>query len=59
MKALETTKLVEVTLVIAIETYGINPDMVSPMDYIEVHGEGQLIGYTTQDLQVTRKGNTQ
>lgn len=59
MKALETTKLVEVTLVLAIETYSDNHDGVCGMDYITASGEAQIIGWSEQTLEVTRKGEQQ
>jgi hypothetical protein len=59
MKALETTKLVEVTLVLAIETYGENHTSVCGMDYITASGEARIIGWSEQTLEVTRKGEQQ
>jgi hypothetical protein len=59
MKALATTKLVEVTLVLAIETYSDNHDGVCAMDYITTAGEAQIIGWSEQTLEVTSKGEQQ
>jgi hypothetical protein len=54
MKALETVKLVEVTLVLSIETYGAQ-QMLCGMDYITVHDEAQVLGWSERDLEVKPK----
>lgn len=59
MKALATTKLVEITLVLAIETYSDNHDGVCAMDYISTAGEAQIIGWDTRTLETTYKGEQQ
>lgn len=56
MKALSTTKLVEVTLVLAIETYSDNHDGVCGMDYITTPDEAQIIGWHERTLEATYKG---
>ena len=56
MKALSTTKLIEVTLVLAIETHMEIPVSVSAIDYIEVHSDAKIIGWTEQELEATYKG---
>jgi hypothetical protein len=56
MKALGTTKLVEVTLVLAIEAYSDNHDGVCAMDYITTAGEAQIIGWDERTLEATYKG---
>jgi hypothetical protein len=53
MKALETTKLVEVTLVLAIETYSDNHDGVCGMDYITAGDEARVIGCSERTLKAT------
>ncbi len=58
MKALATTKLVEVTLVLAIETYSDNNDMVCAMDYITTASEASIIGWDERTLEATYKGET-
>jgi hypothetical protein len=50
MKALETTKLVELTIVIAIETYGTNHDGVCAMDYITASHEAEIVGWNERTL---------
>lgn len=59
MKALSTTKLVEVTLVLAIETYSDNHDGVCGMDYITAGDEAQIIGWSERTLEATYKGEQQ
>jgi hypothetical protein len=54
MKALETVKLIEVTLVLAIETYG-TEQMFCGMDYIVVRDEAQVLGCSERELQITLK----
>ena len=54
MKALETVKLVEVTLVLSIETYGGNQTLCG-MDYITVHDDAQVLGCSECDLEVKPK----
>ena len=54
MKALETVKLIEVTLVLAIETYG-TQQMFCGMDYIVVQDEAQVLGWSEHELQITPK----
>jgi hypothetical protein len=58
MKALETVKLVEVTLVLSIETYGGNQTLCG-MDYIVVQDEAQVLGWSERDLenQTERRGD--
>ena len=56
VKALGTTKLVEITLVVAIETYDENHDGVCAMDYITTAGEAQVIGWNERTLEATYKG---
>lgn len=51
MKALETVKLIEVTLVLSIETYGAK-QMFCGMDYITVHDDAQVLGCSERDLEV-------
>ena len=58
LKALETTKLVEVTLVLAIETYSDNHDGVCAMDYITTASEADIIGWDERTLEATYKGET-
>ena len=55
MKALETTKLVELTNVIAIETYGTNHDGVCAMDYITASHEAEIVGWNERTLTATYK----
>lgn len=59
MKALATTKLVEITLVLAIETYSDNHDGVCAMDYITTAGEANIIGWDERTLEATYKGEQQ
>ena len=54
MKALETVKLVEVTLVLSIETYGGNQTLCG-MDYIVVQDEAQVLGWSERDLEIKPK----
>ena len=58
MKALATTKLVEITLVLAIETYSDNHEGVCAMDYITTASEADIIGWTERTLEATYKGET-
>jgi len=58
MKALATTKLVEVTLVLAIETYSDEHDGVCGMDYITTGDDARVIGCSEQILEATYKGET-
>jgi hypothetical protein len=46
MKTLETTKLIEITMLIAVDTYDGNCVGVSAMDYITTASEAQVIGWT-------------
>ena len=55
MKALETTKLVEVTLVLAIEMYEADSDSVCGMDYLTTVGEAKIIGWSERDLEIKPK----
>ena len=48
-KALQEVKLVEVTLVIAIPSYY---DALSAIDYVVIHDEAQLLGFSEQPLTV-------
>jgi hypothetical protein len=59
MKALETTKLVEVTLVLAIETYVTDHDGICGMDFITAGDEAQVIGWSERTLEATYKGEQQ
>ena len=59
MKALETTKLIEITLVVAIETYATDHDGVCAMDYITAGDEAQIIGWSERTLEATYKGEQQ
>ena len=52
MKALEEVKLVEVTLVLAVNS---SYNALSGMDYIVVHDEAQLLGWSERDLEVKPK----
>ena len=54
MKALETVKLIEVTLVLAIETYG-TEQMFCGMDYIVLQDEAQMLGCSERELEVKPK----
>lgn len=55
MKALETTKLVELTIVIAVETYGTEHDGVCGMDYITTGDDARVIGCAERTLEATYK----
>lgn len=57
MKPLETVRLVEVTLVLAIETYSTESVAVCGMDYVDVPGgnDAQLIGWSERELSVVPK----
>jgi len=59
MKALETTKLIEITLVVAIETYTTDHDGVCAMDYITAGDEAQIIGWHERTLEATYKETAQ
>ena len=59
MKALETTKLVELTIVIAIETYGTNHDGVCAMDYITASHEAEIVGWNERTLIATYEETAQ
>jgi hypothetical protein len=51
MKPLETVRLVELTLVLAIETYSTESNAVCGMDYINVvDGDAQIIGWSEREL---------
>ena len=52
MKALEEVKLVEVTLVLAVNS---SYNALCGMDYIVVHDEAQLLGWSERDLEVKPK----
>jgi hypothetical protein len=54
MKALETVKLIEVTLVLAIETYG-SEQMLCGMDYIVLQDEAQMLGCSERELEIKPK----
>jgi len=54
MKALETVKLIEVTLVLAIETYGAE-QMFCGMDYIKTEDEAQVLGWSERELEIKPK----
>jgi hypothetical protein len=55
MKALEEVKLVEVTLVLAEVTLVLHTTHLCGMDYIVVHDEAQLLGWSERDLEVKPK----
>lgn len=55
IKALETTKLIEITLVIAIETYDGNNDGVCAMDYITTASDAEVIGWNERTLTASYK----
>lgn len=59
MKALATTKLIEITLVVAIETYDENHDGVCAMDYITANHEAEIIGWNERTLIATYKETAQ
>ena len=46
MKTLATTKLVELTMLVAIETYDGNFVGVSAMDHVTTGSDAQVIGWT-------------
>lgn len=51
MKPLETVRLVEVTLVLAIETYSTESVVVCGMDYLHTEGcEAKIIGWCEREL---------
>jgi|APGre2960657373_1045057.scaffolds.fasta_scaffold379221_1 hypothetical protein len=50
MKTLETTKLIEITMLVAVDTYDGNFVGVSAMDYITTASEAQVIGYTERTV---------
>ena len=53
MKTLETTKLIEITMLVAVETYDGNFVGVSVMDYITTASEAQVIGYSERAVTAT------
>ena len=53
MKTLETTKLIEITMLVAVETYDGNFVGVSAMDYITTATEAQVIGYSERAVTAT------
>lgn len=59
MKPLETVRLVEVTLVLAIETYSTESVAVCGMDYIDVPpgNDAQLIGWSERELTIAPKNS--
>ena len=59
MKALATVKLIEITLVVAIETYSENNEGVCAMDYITTSHEAEIIGWDERTLTATYKETTQ
>jgi len=59
MKALATVKLIEITLVVAIETYCENHDTVCAMDYITASHEAEIIGWNERTLIATYKETAQ
>ena len=59
MKALATTKLVEVTLVLAIEMYESDPESVCGMDYLNTIGEAKIIGWNERTLIATYEETAQ
>ena len=53
MKALQTVKLVELTVVLAIETYEeAQLPMVSAMDFVNFDVDVNVIGWHERDLEV-------
>lgn len=56
MKALETIKLMEVTIVLSIETYGAK-QMLCAMDYLTVNDDAQIIGWSERELEIKEVGN--
>ena len=55
-KIMATVQLIELTLVVAIETYVESSD-VSAMDYLTVASEAQIIGWHERELGITAKEN--
>ena len=55
IKALEFTKLIEITLVVAIEGCFEHFEMISAMDVLDVSGEATIIGWTERDLIMVPK----
>lgn len=49
--ALETVQIVELTLVLAVETYGTNQVCCS-MDYVTVDPAASIIGWSERELEV-------
>ena len=59
MKALETVKLVELTIVIAIETYGTEHNGICAMDYITASHEAEIVGWNERTLIATYEETAQ
>ena len=59
MKALATVKLIEITLVVAIEAYNENHDGVCAMDYLTASHEAEIIGWNERTLIATYKETAQ
>ena len=57
-KALETVKLIEITLVLSVETYGGNSDHISAIDYLTTHSDAELIGWSERELIAIEKPET-
>ncbi len=55
VKALASVKLVEITLVLAIETYSDNHDGVCAMDYITTSSDVEVIGWDERTLEANYK----
>ena len=55
-KIMATVQLIELTVVVAIETYVEGSD-VSAMDYVTVASEAQIIGWHERELGITAKEN--
>lgn len=54
MNPLHTVKLIELTLVLAIETYdGTQLPLVSAMDFVNFEGDATVIGFSERDLKLT------
>lgn len=53
MKALQTVKFVELTVVLAIETYEVaDMPLVSARDFVNFDADANVIGWNEQDLTV-------
>lgn len=52
MKALDTIKLTELTLVVSMENVLVSNQMFCAMDYIKVDEGAQIIGWSERDLEI-------